>query len=325
MNPLQSGFRPGDSTVNQLVYLVHKIYDAFEKGKEVRMVFLDISKAFDKVWHKGLLYKLESLGVRGSLLKWFESYLSNRKQRVVVDGQTSSWCIIESGVPQGSVLGTLLFLIYINDITMNIHSDKSKCLLYADDTSLFDIVESPNDSADKLNHDLEETHSLAKTWLVTINPTKTECMTFSAKRTKQQHPDLFYDGKKIHEVSHHTQLGVTLSSSLSWREHILNIYEKGSKRLNVLKGIKYQVGRDTLRALYKYLVRPLMEYADVVWSGCSDTESDLLDSVQYEAGKIVTDAMKGTSRQRLMCELGWEELKTRRVIHKLTLYFSDCK
>ena len=136
MNPLQSGFRPGDSTVNQLVYLVHKIYDAFEKGKEVRMVFLDVSKAFDKVWHKGLLYKLESLGVRGSLLKWFESCLSNRRQRVVVDGQTSSWCTIEAGVPQGSVLGPLLFLIYINDITMNIHSDKSNCLLYADNTSL---------------------------------------------------------------------------------------------------------------------------------------------------------------------------------------------
>ena len=156
LNPLQSGFRPGDSTVNQLVYLVHKIYHTFEKGKEVRMVFLDISRDFDKVWHKGLLYKLESLGVRGSLLKWFESYLSNRKQRVVVDGQTSSWCTIEAGVPRGSVLGPLLFLIYINDITMNIHSDKSNCLLYTDDTSLFDIVENPNDSADKLNHDLEK-------------------------------------------------------------------------------------------------------------------------------------------------------------------------
>ena len=270
------------------------------------MVFLDFSKAFDKVWHKGLLYKLESLGVGGSLLKWFESYLSNRKQRVVVDGQISSWCTIEAGVPQGSVLGPLLFLIYINDNTMNIHSDKSNCLLHADDTSLFDIVESPNASADKLNHDLEEMHSWAKTWLVTINPTKTECMTFSAKPTKQQHPDLFYDGKKIHEVSHHTHLGVTLSSNLSWREHILNIYEKASKRLNVLKGIKYQVGRDTLRALYKTLVRPLMEYADVMWNGCSDTESDLLDSVQYEAGKIVTGVIKGTSRKRLMCELGWE-------------------
>ena len=312
MNPLQSGFRPEDSIVNQLVYLVHKVYDAF----------LDISKAFDKVWHKGLVYKLELLGVRGSPLKWFESYLSNRKQRVVVDGQTSSWCTIEADLPKGFVLGPLLFLIYINYITMNIHSDKSNCLLYEDDTSLFDIVESPNDSADKLNPDLEEMHSWAKTWLViTINPTKTECMTFSAKRTKQQHPDLFYDGKKIHEVSHYTHLGVTLFSNLSWREHILNIYEKASKRLNVLKGIKYQVGRDTLKALYKSLVRPLMEYADVVWNGCSDTESDLLDSVQYEAGKIVTGAMKGTSGQRLMCKLGWEELKTRRAIQKLTLYF----
>ena len=164
-------------------------------------------------------------------------------------------------------------------------------------------------------------HSWAKTWIVNINPTKTECTTFSAKRTKQQHPDLFYDGKKIHEVSHRTDLGVTLSSNLSWREHILNIYEKASKCLNVLKGIKFKVGRDTLRVLYKSLVRHLMEYANVMWNGCSDTESDLLDSVQYEAGKIVTGAVKGTSRQRLMNELGWEELKTRRSIHKLTLYF----
>ena len=102
----------------------------------------------------------------------------------------------------------------------------------------------------------------------------------------------------------------------------MNNDEKASKRLNALKGIKYQVGRDTLRALYKSLVRPLMDYADAVWNGCSDIESDLLDSVQYEAGKIVTGAMKGTGRQRLMCELGWEELKTRRAIHKLTLYFN---
>ena len=103
-----------------------------------------------------------------------------------MDGQTSSWCTIEAGVPQGSVLGALLFLIYISDITMNIHSDELNCLLYADDTSLFDIVESPNDSADKLNHDLEEMHSWAKTWLVTINPTKTECITFSVKQTSNQ-------------------------------------------------------------------------------------------------------------------------------------------
>ncbi|CAB4038674.1 Hypothetical predicted protein, partial [Paramuricea clavata] len=100
LNDLQSGFRPGDSTVNQLTYLVHKIYLALENGHEVRMVFLDISKAFDKVWHKGLLYKLKCLGIKGSLLSWFHSYLSGRKQRVVIEGQSSGWGDLEAGVPQ---------------------------------------------------------------------------------------------------------------------------------------------------------------------------------------------------------------------------------
>jgi hypothetical protein len=111
LNPLQSGYRPGDSTVNQLVYLVHKIHEAFEQGKEVTMVFIDIrpSRAFDRVWRKGLLHKLKLIGVGGPLLSWFESYLSNRKQRVVIDGQYSQWKNINAGVPQGSVLGPLLF------------------------------------------------------------------------------------------------------------------------------------------------------------------------------------------------------------------------
>jgi hypothetical protein len=90
---LPSGYRPGDSTVNQLVYLVHKIHKAFEQGKEVRMVFIDISKAFDRVWHKGLLHKLKLIGVGSPVLSWFESYLFNRKQQVVIDGQYSQWKI----------------------------------------------------------------------------------------------------------------------------------------------------------------------------------------------------------------------------------------
>ena len=122
-------------------------------GKEVRMAFLDFTKAFDKVRHKGLLYKLQTLGLKDPLLSWFRSYLTDRKQRVVIDGQTSSWLNTEAGVSQGSVLGPLLFLIYINDICVDIVSNS---FLYADDTSLFDITDDPTSSASKLNLELDK-------------------------------------------------------------------------------------------------------------------------------------------------------------------------
>ena len=109
LNDFQAGFRPRDSTVTQLTYIVHKIYEALEMGKKVRMVFLDFGKAFDKVWHKGLLYKLRSLGVKGPLLSWFCSYLSDRKQRVVIEGQCSSCLSVESGVPQVQCSGHCFF------------------------------------------------------------------------------------------------------------------------------------------------------------------------------------------------------------------------
>ena len=121
----QSGFRPGDSTTNQLLYLVDEIHQAFDSTEsfEVRAVFLDISKAFDKVWHEGLIFKLEQNGISGSLLKLFHNYLNNRRQRVALNGSFSEYSSVESGVTQGSVLGPLLFLIYINDLERNITSN----------------------------------------------------------------------------------------------------------------------------------------------------------------------------------------------------------
>ena len=139
----QSGFRPGDSCPNQLLFLVNEIHKAFEdpKSLELRAVFLDISKAFDKVWHEGLLFKLKQNGVTGKLLKFFESYLHNRNQRVALNGFYSNYSAIESGVPQGSVLGPLLFLVYINDLEKNI---KSHVNFFADDTMLYSVVKDPN-------------------------------------------------------------------------------------------------------------------------------------------------------------------------------------
>ena len=160
----KSGFRPGDSTTNQLIDLVDAIHQAFDSTKslEVHGVFLDISKAFDKVWHDGLIFKMRQNGISGKLLKLFQNYLSNRKQRVVLNGFSSDYSSIESGVPQGPVLGPLLFLIYINDLEKNI---KSNVNFFADDTMLFSVVNNhtmlfsvvnnPALSANELNHDLK--------------------------------------------------------------------------------------------------------------------------------------------------------------------------
>ena len=139
--PNQCGFWPNDSCENQLLSIVHSIYADFDQSPslEVRANFLDISKAFDKVWHEGLLYKLETVGISGNLHKLFQSFLSDRFQRVVLNGQSSNWSPVLAGVPQGSILGPLLFLVYINDL----HNLESLEKLFADDTSLFSTIYNP--------------------------------------------------------------------------------------------------------------------------------------------------------------------------------------
>ena len=121
-------------------------------------MFCDISKAFDRVWHRGLLYKLSSAGIKGDLLRWLSSYLSNRTQRVVLNGQSSEWASVKAGVPQGSILGHLLFLIYINDIVDQIGTN---IRIFANDTSLYITVETPDRAALLLNRDLQTVHAWA--------------------------------------------------------------------------------------------------------------------------------------------------------------------
>ena len=155
LNPNQSGFRPGDSTVNQLISITHTIFKAFDcnPSLDVRSVYLDISKAFDKVWHNGLIYKLKRCGVSGKLLlSLIQSFLKDRKQRTVLNGKCSNWGDISAGVPQGSILGPLFFLVYINDLTADL---KCNVKLFADDKSLFTVVREANEAASDMNHDLQ--------------------------------------------------------------------------------------------------------------------------------------------------------------------------
>ena len=153
LNPNQSGFRQSDSCINQLLAITHEIFEAFDCNPtlEVRSVFLDISKAFDKVWHEGLLFKLRSMGISGELYNLLGNYLSDRFQRVILNGQTSSWKPVIAGVPQGSILDPRLFLVCINHLLNEL---KSSAKLFADGTSLFTIVKDKNESANTFNNDL---------------------------------------------------------------------------------------------------------------------------------------------------------------------------
>ena len=155
ISPNQSGFKPGESCTNQLLAITHEVCKSLDKGFEVRGVFLNISKAFDKVWHEGLIFKLKQNDISGNLINLLWDFLRNRKQIVLLNGQVSGWSDVKAGVPQSSMLSPLLFLIYINDLSEGLSSNAK---LFADDTSLFSVIHDSNTSALELNNDLEKIH-----------------------------------------------------------------------------------------------------------------------------------------------------------------------
>ena len=241
LNHNQSGFTPGDSTINQLINICNKVHNQLDIDDEILAVFLDLSKAFDKVWHKGLLYKLKRIGITGKLLDWIESYLSNRKQCVVINGTKSEILQLNAGVPQGSVLGPLLFLIYINDLCDGLSSE---VFLFADDSSIFHNVNNDITACtNKMNKDLEIINKWAHKWLLSINAIKTIFILFSTKRPHQTIPPLKLGMSTLQQVFSHKHLGLTLTPNLSWKEHISNIISKANKRLFKMKAFKYKISR----------------------------------------------------------------------------------
>ncbi len=314
LTPKNSGFKKGDGTINQLIYLTHEIYRAFENGNDVKFVFLDFSKAFDRVWHKGLLFKLEKMGVEGNLLKLLGNYLSYRQQRVVLNGQHSSLININAGVPQGSILGPLLFLVYINDLPDSI---KCNINLFADDSTLWEVITDATESVTKLNSDLIRIQQWSDQWHMTLNPHKTEMLTFSSKVQKVHSSPLVLKNTIITEVGTHKHLGMTLSSNMSWKPHITNITVSAGKKINIMRKMSYRLNRPILMRLYTSYIRPVLEYGSVLFDDFSVETMDMLDSIQHHAALTCTGAFATTSKLLMLKEVGWQALSDRRKSSKL--------
>ena len=318
LSPLQSEFIPNDSTTNQLIFLYDTFCSALDSGREIHTLLCDISKAFDRVWHKGLIAKLAANGIHVDLLSWLTSYLSNRQQRVVLPGATSQWRNVKAGVPQGSILGPLLFLLYINDIVKDIQTN---IRLFADDTSLFIIVYNPHRASELLNADLSKIEDWACKWLVNFNPEKTKSMVISRKINKPHHPLIVFKKQPINQVDTHKHLGLIFASDGSWHNHIEYIMSKAWQRINVMRKLKYQLDRRSLEIIYLSFIRPILEYGDVVWCNITQRDKDELDKIQNEAARIATGATKLISIAKLYEEVGWESLETRRLNRCLTNFY----
>ena len=234
----QSGFKPGDSCINQLLSITHEIYKSFDDGFEVRGVFLDISKAFDKVWHKGIIFKLQQNGISGKLLCVLSDFLKDRKQRVILNGQFSSWTSVNAGVPQGSILGPLLFLIYINDLADGLSSNAK---LFADDTSLFSVIHDVDASANELNNDLYQINKWAFQWKMSFNPDpskQAQEIIFSIRTKKNYHPSLHFNNSIISQSSYQKHLGIFLDAQLTFQEHLKVITAKVNKTIGLIQKLQ---------------------------------------------------------------------------------------
>ena len=217
---------------------------------------MDISRAFDRVWHEGLKYKLKCLGIENSLYSWLCSYLCNRNQKVVLNGCESSYRFTNDGVPQGSILGPLLFLIFINDFEKNLNAD---VYLFADDATISKTYSNTNKLAAQqcLNDDLKSVELWANKWMVEFNVNKTNFVNFSLKKGSKSQLNLMFKEININEVAEHKHLGVILTSDLKWSKHIDSCCSKGLKKLGLLRSQENSRGRRKKPSISELSGRPL--------------------------------------------------------------------
>ncbi|CAH1247588.1 Hypp7951 [Branchiostoma lanceolatum] len=317
LSPAQHGFRKGLSCESQLVLTLQDLAKNLDHNKQVDAAVLDFSKAFDTVPHERLLSKLKHYGISDLLQSWLRAFLTERTQRVVFDGGTSKAVRVTSGVPQGTVLGPLLFLLYINDLP---NSVDSHVRLFADDCLIYRTISKPSD-AQALQSDLDALSEWQNRWLMSFNPSKCHILHI----TRKKHPTLTqYSlcGEALTGVKSHPYLGVQLSDDLRWDTHINHATSKAGRVLGVIRRNLTHCPSRVKATCYKALVRPHLEYSAIVWDPYTTKGIQAVEAVQRRAARVtLNDYRRTSSVTQMLNDLQWPLLSERRRNARLTFFY----
>ena len=296
----QFGFRRGHSTELAIINMIDKVTEALDRKNDCVGVFLDLSKAFDTIDHDILLRKLNLLGVRGVANKWFESYLSNRQQFVEIDHNRSAPLQISCGVPQGSILGPLLFILYVNDL-VNV-TRECNVIMFADDTNLFFSNKNLTDLEKIINRELQNICQWFNLNKLSINVKKTNFILFGHnKHTKSI--NICINDTKIDQTDKTKFLGVIINQTMTWSDHITVITHKVNKSIGILSRVSKSLPSSVLVSLYQSLVAPYYDYCNIVWAINNTIVLDNLYKTQKRAVRIVTGSVFNSHTKPLFIRL----------------------
>ncbi len=300
-SPHQSAFRKGHSTLDHVTRLCSDIWNAFEKGETLTLVLLDIQKAFDTSWRDAIRTKLHKLGLRGNMLWWLDDFLNGRKQFTVVNNEESNLEAVDEGIPQGSVLSPLLFLLLIDDICSDVSGDKA---LFADDVAIWLSSSDEEDMDTKLTTDLARVYQWGRDTDFTFSTSKSTVTRFS-KTGAMQLPVVMLGGNQLPVDPCPKYLGIKLDTSLSFKDHIDYITDKCSKRLPLLTrlcGQRMGIRCGQALNLYKLTIRPLMDYGSQLWAGQRQSLIKPLERIQRQALIAASGALSTTSLEALQVD-----------------------
>lgn len=312
LDPVQSGFRQGRRTTDHLINLENCVNKGFANKENTVAVFLDIQKAYDMVWRKGVLIKLQGLGVAGKMVRWIDSFLSNRTIQVRINGLMSRVCKIDNGVPQGSVISPLLFNILVSDLPAQLEGVVVS--QFADDIAIWKSHRNVKFATKKVQVGLDSVEKWCKSWGFKLSAPKTVGIVFTNK-PKLDEVDVKIAGNKVIFKKNTKFLGLIFDRKLNWTQHVQYIQDRCKKRLQLLKCIsssKWGADSRMLLRIYRALIRPIIEYGCEVFDSASDTLKAKLDSIQYRALKICAGAVCRTSLMSLQVECGEAPLSLRR-------------